>query len=375
MKGRIPLPAADTVASQTPGGSLRPEAIPNLRSSHLPSLDGIRALAVLFVVQAHYVNSTWLPKGATGVMLFFVLSGFLITWLLMKEHAATGAVSLRDFYARRARRILPALAIALPFSIAAWLYSGERFVWLELWACLGFVSNYYYIATHMQAPNAMAVTWSLAVEEQFYLLWPVMFVTIRKRWIRVLVRIVAALIVCGWIYRFVAAFVFHADYWRLYYAFEMRFDHLLMGCLLAIVVHRYPDWRPWRRLLSARAMLATMLLFFAAAEAERWMGDRWRFGLAFAFEPILVALILLQSIALGDSAAQWLNWRPLALLGRWSYAVYLLHLPCFYLAAKFVTGLRPRCLLAFSLTVLFSAASYYLVESPLRKRRHGVEVS
>jgi peptidoglycan/LPS O-acetylase OafA/YrhL len=109
------------------------------------------------------------------VLLFFVLSGFLITWLLLQEMAGTGTVSLRDFYILRACRILPALYVAIPFSIAAWTLAGNQFRWAELWSCLGFVSNYYYIVTDMRAPNALPVTWSLAIEEQFYLLWPLLF--------------------------------------------------------------------------------------------------------------------------------------------------------------------------------------------------------
>jgi peptidoglycan/LPS O-acetylase OafA/YrhL len=167
-------------------------SFPHLQAPHLPSLDGIRAVAVLIVVAFHYYDSPVLPKGGTGVLLFFVLSGFLITWLLLQEMAATGTVSIRDFYERRARRILPALYVAIPFSIAVWVLAGNQFRWAELWSCLGFVSNYYYIFTDMRAPNALPVTWSLAIEEQFYLLWPILFFAFRRRMGR-LIRILSGL--------------------------------------------------------------------------------------------------------------------------------------------------------------------------------------
>ena len=166
---------------------------------------------MLLVVQFHYYESPFLPRGGTGVLLFFVLSGFLITRLLLQESVETGTVSLRAFYVRRARRILPALYVAIPFSVAAWVLVGNQFRWAELWSCLGFVSNYYYIVTDMRAPNALPVTWSLAIEEQFYFLWPLLFVGFSRQ-MGTLMRLLIVLVVCGTIYRFVTAFVLNGSY-------------------------------------------------------------------------------------------------------------------------------------------------------------------
>ena len=342
-------------------------SFPHLQAPHLPSLDGIRAIAVLIVVEFHYYDWPMFPRGGTGVLLFFVLSGFLITWLLLQEMAGTGTVSLRDFYIRRARRILPALYVAIPFSIAAWTLAGNQFRWPELWSCLGFVSNYYYIVTDMRAPNALPVTWSLAIEEQFYLLWPLLFFAFRGK-MEALIRFLVALIAVGTVYRFVMAFFLDGSYFHLYYGFDTRCDHLLTGCLLAILAYRYPDAAVWRRTLSLWPAILNACLFVALSEAERWMGTRWRFGVAYAIEPALVALLIAQSIALAGGAARWLNWSPVTSLGRASYSVYLFHLPCLWLISRFLVGWSAG-VMALGLTLIVSVASYRFVETPLRHRR------
>jgi peptidoglycan/LPS O-acetylase OafA/YrhL len=320
------------------------------------------------VAEFHYYESPFLPRGGTGVLLFFVLSGFLITRLLLREMAETGTVSLRAFYIRRARRILPALYVAIPFSIAAWTLAGNQFRWAELWSCLGFVSNYYYIVTDMRAPNALPVTWSLAIEEQFYVLWPLVFVAFGRR-TETLIRLLIVLIVGGTVYRFVTAFVLDGSYFHLYYGFDTRYDHLLTGCLLAVLVHRHSDWVGWRRILGLRPAAFTACAFLVLIEAEPWMSDRWRFGVAYAVEPALIALLIAQSVTLSESAARWLNWRPVAWLGRLSYSVYLFHLPCFWLVTWLFTGWRTAGVISFALTLLVSAASYRFVETPFRRSR------
>ena len=357
-----------SVAYPTQAGTEAKSGLPNFEKLHLPSLDGIRAVAVLLVVEFHYFNSPYFPRGASGVLLFFVLSGFLITRLLLAEKASTGTVNLRAFYLRRARRILPALYVACPFSIAAWILAGNPFRWAELGACLGFVSNYYYILTRMSAPNALPVTWSLAIEEQFYLLWPVLFLAFRRSETK-LIRVLVALIAAGWFYRLILAFVFNGYYYHLYYGFDTRYDHLLTGCLLAILTNRYSAWQGWRWILSWRALAIAAGLFAILIEAEQWITQQWRFGVVFALEPLLAALLLVQSVALADSAARWLNWSPMRFLGRISYSVYLFHLPCLWIVARqFSGGLLQRGILAFGLTLLVSSFSYYFVETPLRQR-------
>jgi peptidoglycan/LPS O-acetylase OafA/YrhL len=143
----------------------------------------------------------------------------------------------------------------------------------------------------------------------------------------------------------------------------------LTGCLLAILAYRYADSVAWRRVLSFWPAVLTLCLFVALSEAERWMGDRWRFGVAYAIEPALVALLIAQSIALAGGAARWLNWSPVASLGRMSYSIYLFHLPCFWLLSRLLPESPGVGVMALGLTLVISAASYHFVETPLRLRR------
>ena len=154
---------------------------------YLPGLDGMRALAVV-AVMVYHANSAWLPGGFLGVEVFFVISGYLITLLLIGEHERSGTVSLRDFYLRRARRLLPALftlLIGITVYTALWRRDALGQLRGDVVAAITYVSNWYqiwvgqgYTATGDFAP--LRHLWSLAVEEQFYLIWPVVMILLLR---------------------------------------------------------------------------------------------------------------------------------------------------------------------------------------------------
>src|SRR6266545_3183390 len=141
----------------------------SLTSTHIPALDGMRAVAVFLVIFYHF-GFDWVP-GAHGVMIFFVLSGFLITRLLLLENEKFGRISLKAFYLRRVLRIFPAFYCYWGILVAFLLLTGKQILWPHAWSALSYLSNYY-VALNGDPNNGFSHTWSLGIEEQFYLLWP-----------------------------------------------------------------------------------------------------------------------------------------------------------------------------------------------------------
>ncbi len=171
-------PAALGVAVSTESSQSKP----TWRLGHEPALDGLRGVAVAIIV-AYHLDPRAMPGGPLGVDLFFVLSGFLITSVLIDEHASTGTIRVRAFYVRRARRLFPALAVFLVVvgSIMLGVHAWSDFVTLGY--VVGYVANYAWNASHLAAP--VQHCWSLSIEEQFYLVWPIVLVALlrfRSRW-------------------------------------------------------------------------------------------------------------------------------------------------------------------------------------------------
>src|SRR5690242_8294288 len=208
-----------------------------LRLPAIPALDGIRAICVFLVIFYHLGFERTLPfvPGPLGVLGFFVLSGFLITWLLLKEHEKSGSISLRGFYRRRALRIFPAFYVFWLLAVGSRLLAhGEgQLPWSQAFSAFFYVSNYFHAILH-PSPDFILHTWSLSAEEQFYLLWPLTFLVFaRKR--RRLIAFLSLLIAAIWVHRIHLWIVAHAAYY-VTYAFDTRADALLVGCLLALVL-------------------------------------------------------------------------------------------------------------------------------------------
>lgn len=207
----------------------------NLQKREIPSLYGLRGIAALFVVFAHYSNGTpvvkYFPAGY-AVSLFFILSGLLITWLLLKEHDKTGAINFRQFYIRRSLRLFPVL-------YATWviaLFTLESFP--SKWAVFFYVCDYYQALGGAFDP--MTLAWSLGVEEKFYLLWPLLLHTMNRAR---LYYVVPAIVVLDQIYREVLSRTGHGIYAA--FAFDTNLDCVLIGCYIALLAHRgtrFPKW-------------------------------------------------------------------------------------------------------------------------------------
>lgn len=333
-----------------------------LKRREIPSLNGIRAIAALTVVLAHLKMRGELvlhtAMGPYAVICFFVLSGFLITNLLLQERSRTGATSLKKFYARRTLRIFPAFWVLCGVFLVLSAMAHKLIHWDAWLACVFYVSNYF-MAFHAFAGATLNHSWSLAIEEQFYLLWPAVFRRFAANR-RQLIRILTGVIVFVWIYRALMLYWLRVDWMYVYCAFETRADALAIGCLMAVLASKdqIPRWlceSKWPGLIAALAILGV-------AFAE--VGD----GADYYVFPAAFAVLILQAVIHHRSPVyRWLNWGPMSLVGTWSYSIYLYHI----FAHRFVPDSIgfAKLPLQFALAVLLGAGSYYLVERPVLSLR------
>jgi peptidoglycan/LPS O-acetylase OafA/YrhL len=324
---------------------------------YLPALDGLRAISIALVVSYHAFGFPM--GGAAGVDVFFVLSGFLITRLLVVECADTGRIDLRSFYARRCRRLLPALVFMLAVYLIVTAAVGENHL---LAAAVGgsYVANFFDAAGNPLLTSAhLNQLWSLAQEEQFYLLWPAGLLLLSRG--RNLLRIIVGLLVLLIVYRAALSYA-GASATRLYYEPDLRADGLLIGAAIAVAHIRrqfaVPEW-------VGKAGLAGLMVGAIVA----WGFRSWpAWG-----QPIFlgsVGLLLLAAISDTD-LAQGLSCRPLVWLGRRSYSLYLWHAPVIG-AAAFVAGNTLGAKIGAVLAAIAIAAfSYRFIEQPFRLGRRA----
>jgi peptidoglycan/LPS O-acetylase OafA/YrhL len=388
-----------------PNAESIPVEIPPVAGAHhyMPALDGLRALAVAAVVAYHF-GLHWANGGYLGVDFFFVLSGFLITGLLVGETDRRGTIGLRSFWFRRARRLLPAvMLLLLVLSLYTWLggpnitpsmFGGDGM------ATLFYYANWHLIFTHQSyfdqflVPSPLRHTWSLAIEEQFYLVWPLLvlagvaigrFRVSRRRgghagrkrigrpaafWCTVGLAMASAAEMA------VLYTSSHgADINRVYYGTDTRAFELLIGAALALLVVGRADHSPkTQRLLHRAAPAAAVVLGLLWVTAGDDAGNpvSWMFqgGLVVAS---LLAVVVIAGVAQSDSGAfgRVLSVRPLRWIGAISYGIYLWHWPVYVLMTDVTTGLGGRALLVARLAATMAAAtaSFYLIERPIRRIR------
>lgn len=338
-----------------------------LTQSHIPALDGLRALAVFLVIVAHF-GFVMVP-GAHGVMIFFVLSGFLITWLLLKENERYGAVSLAAFYKRRTLRIFPAFYVYWVLMIALLVGTGRAVLWPHAWSALFYTSNYY-SAIHGDPNNGFSHTWSLAIEEQFYLLWPLVFLMLRGN-LRRMTTFLVCLIGAVWVHRAVLCFGFHIDQAYIQDAFDTRLDALMVGCLLAVLLKRRALSSVWR-IASANTLmpLVTLALLMISVYVGEIYIDRYRDVFGFAIEPLLIAVFIVQMIAFSSTRSWgWTGWGAVRFLGRISYSLYLYQQLTMYSARKALAAYPVIIQLAGAIlvTIILATISHYVIERPFLK--------
>lgn len=353
------------------------------RGSAIPyvaAIDGLRGVAVaavvLFHLQVSLGSRPLVPGGYLGVDVFFCLSGYLITSLLLAERRSEGRIDLGRFWLRRARRLLPAmflvvLAVVLVVALdqeTADILGSQRGPAL---ATLGYVANWFEVARDASYFEAFVTaplghTWSLAIEEQFYVVWPVLAAVLLRRGRRHLgtIAVVGAIASSAW---FVLQ-LHRAGIDRAYYGTDTRLGAIFLGAAVAVLVRgRARSWSGGTRrkveaagLAAGVALIATMVL---ARDSATFLG---RGGLAFA--ALLSTVVLIPVSQWRGPLGRALEAPPLVWLGRLSYSVYLWHVPVIAVLSPQRTGWSgwELATLRIAATVALSIASYRLVEQPVR---------
>ncbi|GAA3907144.1 acyltransferase family protein [Microbacterium invictum] len=346
--------------------------------SRFTGLDGLRAVAVILVVLYHLFPGWILRSGFIGVDVFFVISGFLITSLLLRERAATGTIALGSFWQRRIRRLVPALALVVTVcATAAWFVGGDVLVDVgrQLLGAATFSYNWVSIAdgaSYFAAsqPELFRNLWSLAVEEQFYLLWPLLlplFLLLRRRW-RVAAAVALGAASAAW-----AVFALTpADPTRAYYGTDTHAFGLLLGVALAFALQGLsvrrlsPGWG------GAAGVVALGALVFVATLTPS--PDAWTFPGVLIAASILSAVLILVATAPGSWFGRALDVAPLRWIGDRSYGIYLWHWPLVVLLTSALAGTTadagvplPVGAAALVLTLGAAELSYRLIEQPVRR--------
>ena len=381
--------ARGTAAPTAPGGSPQagdpqaPGGAPG-SSGRLAGLDGLRALAILAVLVFH-LDPTWLPGGFLGVDVFFVVSGFLITTLLVRERVATGRLDLPGFWSRRARRLVPALLVCVPAAVLlARLSEGDLLVGIErqVLGAATFTSNWleihagtdYFAAT---SPQLLMNLWSLAVEEQFYLLWPLAVLGLlaftRRPEVRAASALGLALVSAG----LMALRLDPESPTRVYYGTDTHVMGLMLGAALAFVYaapHRAWTTSTWwaehRRQVAAVALVTLLGLMALAGEDSALT---FRGGILLA--SVATTALLLVVVERPGRLRAVLELPPARWVGARSYGIYLWHWPVFLVIGSDLpvapgggTYLLTR-LWCVVVTFVIADLSYRFVETPVR--RHG----
>ncbi len=316
------------------------------------SLQGVRAICITLVLLAHVAGTRNFPGsrileayGNPGVRIFLILSGYLISSQLLKEHEKTGGISLRNFYTRRAYRIFPAAYLFMAVALATHWKDLSR---ANIATALTYTLNYYPRGNHL-----LGHLWSLGVEEQFYLLWPLcLLLFFRQR-----LWIVAAAILAGPPLRMLFWLLWHRA--GLEHPFPVFMDALAMGAVVSLLEPRL--WRFQAALLHRGFLLAPVLTLLMPL--TQFWSNRFYESVGFSLFQFGAAVSLLHVM----TRRYWfLNWAPVAWVGSISYSLYLWQQPFLDRWSSAPWAAFPlNLLLAFA----FAAASYYLVEEPFLKLR------
>ena len=373
-----------TVLSAQPSAERSPAA--STTWQHVPALDGLRALAVIAVLLFH---GGYLEGGFLGVDLFFALSGFLITSLLIRDAEGSGAdgrpgIDLLAFWGRRFRRLLPAVLVMIS-AVALWSWTFGSAADLDgvkrdgPWAVV-YLANWHFISesggywASFAQPSMFDHLWSLAIEEQFYVLWPLvvlMIWTVARRPQRTLL----VLSVTGAVVSVAAMLAIYdgGDPTRVYMGTDTRASSLLVGALVATAAARRVVSRLvaalGRRLDLVVIVLGGLVLWSWASIDGASAESLYRGGL-FAHSLACAILVVLVATASGGVSVRALGWAPLAWVGTLSYGLYLWHWPVYVVLTPERTGIDGLTLLAARIAVsaAIAYASFRLVEDPLRHR-------
>lgn len=347
---------------------------------YMPGLDGLRAIAVLGIIIYH-LNKQWLTGGFLGVDTFFVISGYLITSLLLKEYDDTGIIKLKSFWIRRLKRLLPAVIVLLMVvGTATLLLKSDNIIRVkhDIIAAIFYVSNWWYIAkdvNYFEQFSFMPLKhlWSLAIEEQFYIFFPVVLVTllltIKKRYKIGFIFWGVSIISLG-----LMMFIYsiNGDHSRVYFGTDTRLQTLLLGVILAFL------WPPFKLKndppkvvkyvidsIGSLSFIVLILLFFIINDETNWIYDG-----GFYLISILTLFIIASVVHPSTWIAKIFSNPVLVFIGKRSYSLYLWHFAVIsFVHSYYVDGQIPVYVyfIDISLTIIFAELSYRFIETPFRK--------
>ncbi|MGO1769383.1 MAG: acyltransferase family protein [Microbacterium sp.] len=356
----------------------------NRHSRRFTGLDGLRAVAVVLVVSYHLFPSLGLEAGYIGVDVFFVISGFLITSLLLRR-TTHGLSGIADFWRRRARRLLPALALTIMVcASAAWVIGGDVLVRLGTQVLGAFTFSYNWAAVltgsgyfEATGPELLRNFWSLAVEEQFYLVWPLLLplvLLLPRGWPRAMIALAGAVASAAWMFVLLQQ---GADTTRIYFGTDTHAFGILFGVALAFLLERIPDGEGRRSAavrwigaaLGTTALAGIVLLAFIGTEEPDALPT------VLVAATVLTGILVVTAVWPGSLFGRMLDLAPLKWVGDRSYGLYLWHWPILVLVLVATQGTGPEATvplwagtLSLILTVICAALSYRLVEEPVRRK-------
>ena len=359
----------------------------NNKSKYLPSIDSLRALAVLAVIIYH-VDVNYLPGGFLGVDLFFVLSGYLISSLIIKEFRKTGTVNLYNFYIRRARRLLPAVYFMITVGLVVMVLFNEVLLRKShLDAIFGYIysSNWWYIFHKLDyfdsfgAQSPFKHLWSLAIEEQFYMIFPLLFLLVNRKkkskdgtykLNKNFLYVVLGLILVSLIAHILLFDINNIS--RIYFGTDTRAFSLLVGVVGAIL---YPMERLHSKVTPQQNMIYSILSLVSIAGLITVMiytseYNTWLYRGGFLLVAILGLIVIISSGKQHTLMSRLLSFKPIVFIGKISYSLYLWHFPVLVLTTPVSEIGNPNIIfviLRVILTFILATASYVFVETPIRK--------
>lgn len=331
-----------------------------------PALDGLRAIAVFAVVAFHCRLPVALG-GSIGVDVFFVLSGYLITSILRAEVIETGTVFLGRFYWRRALRLWPPLLLMLfAYGAVAPIVFPSRNALVDVTLAATYLTDYAMAFWHQ--PIMISHTWSLSVEEHFYLLWPLAILVTRSLSPRALTGLLAVGFVVATAWRVADVWIWQ-DWYRSYYRFDTRLSGLILGGLIAVM-----PWRPARKTAATIGRISCFMLIVALVTFR--YKALWCTAWGGIFIDLSAAGLILSAMSAGGTRIhRLLTLRPLVYLGLISYSIYLWHYPI----VRMVRGVIDPFIAFPAVSVLsigLAVLSYEFIEKPLKAvRRRQAEAA
>lgn len=361
--------------------SNRPLDVMKDKRRYMPGLDGLRALAVLAVIAYHF-NWGVASGGLLGVGVFFVLSGYLITDLLMEERKRKGRINMKQFWLRRMRRLLPAMLLMLCIlTVYLTIVDPGRLSSIrgDIWSSLTYTNNWYLIYHNVSyfesfgPPSPIGHLWSLAVEEQFYLIWPFLLMIVISTFAPTRGKLFLLILAGAAVSFALMVFLYEpgTDPSRVYYGTDTRAFGLLIGAALAIIYPSHKFSEPFSRKGNAWVnifgVVGLCIVMYMLTKTGKYDESLYRGGMVVL--SAASALVIAAAASPFSAVGKLLAWKPLRWIGVRSYGIYLLHYPIIVLTGPADPNVSPNLLLQLAqlmITVVLAALSYRFVEEPIR---------